>query len=132
MTAPLAGPSACSTTDASAACIDSDRAAAAGTALVYSPYMAMTGRAYHYALGNWLETAQGGAPTGAIDVVGGGVGVAVDCVTAGVEQQRAHEFVVARRLADDLDGLGLNDRQRGWIGRQIVRWLAGTNELKEH
>lgn len=33
------------------------------TTLAYSPYVAMTGRAYHYALGNWLETAHGGAPS---------------------------------------------------------------------
>jgi len=33
------------------------------TTLVYSPYVAMTGRNYHYALGNWLETTYGGAPS---------------------------------------------------------------------
>lgn len=32
------------------------------TTLAYSPYVAMTGKTYHYALGNWLETAGGGAP----------------------------------------------------------------------
>lgn len=34
----------------------------------YSPYQAALGKTYHYALGNWLETAGGGAPT-AIDPV---------------------------------------------------------------
>jgi hypothetical protein len=33
------------------------------TTLAYSPYMAAAGRAYHYALGNWLETTYGGAPS---------------------------------------------------------------------
>lgn len=33
------------------------------TTLAYSPYVAMTGRTYHYALGNWLETVHGGAPS---------------------------------------------------------------------
>lgn len=34
-----------------------------GTTLVYSPYQVQSGRTYHYALGNWLETASGGAPS---------------------------------------------------------------------
>lgn len=33
------------------------------TTLVYSPYYDRVGKTYHYALGNWLETAGGGGPT---------------------------------------------------------------------
>ncbi|MBP1773590.1 MAG: beta-lactamase [Holophagaceae bacterium] len=39
------------------------------TTLVYSPYVAMTGKPYHYALGHWLETAGGGGPTAADPVI---------------------------------------------------------------
>ncbi|HJW44113.1 MAG TPA: serine hydrolase [Geothrix sp.] len=39
------------------------------TTLVYSPYVAMTGKSYHYALGNWLETASGGGPTASDPVI---------------------------------------------------------------
>jgi len=39
------------------------------TTLVYSPYVAMAGKTYHYALGNWLETASGGGPTVADPVI---------------------------------------------------------------
>jgi CubicO group peptidase (beta-lactamase class C family) len=35
----------------------------AGTTLAYSPYYDKIGKTYHYALGNWLETAGGGGPT---------------------------------------------------------------------
>ena len=34
-----------------------------GTTLVYSPYMAVQGKAFHYGFGNWLETANGLAPS---------------------------------------------------------------------
>lgn len=33
------------------------------TTLAYSPYYDRIGKTYHYALGNWLETAGGGGPT---------------------------------------------------------------------
>ncbi len=39
------------------------------TLLSYSPYVVMAGRTYHYALGNWLETAQGGAPSASDPVI---------------------------------------------------------------
>lgn len=40
-----------------------------GTTLAYSPYVEKQGRTYHYGFGNWLETAGGGAPSGADPVV---------------------------------------------------------------
>jgi CubicO group peptidase (beta-lactamase class C family) len=36
---------------------------ASTTTISYSPYMEALGKSYHYALGNWLETARGGAPS---------------------------------------------------------------------
>ncbi|HJV49357.1 MAG TPA: serine hydrolase domain-containing protein [Geothrix sp.] len=41
----------------------------AGTTISYSPYQAALGKTYHYALGNWLETAGGGAPTASDPVI---------------------------------------------------------------
>jgi len=35
-----------------------------GTSILYSPYRLVLGKDYHYALGNWLETLEGGGPSG--------------------------------------------------------------------
>lgn len=53
------------------ALIDAQRADGFGpaTTIAYSPYVEKLGRTYHYGFGNWLETAGGGAPSGADPVV---------------------------------------------------------------
>ncbi len=53
------------------ALIDAQRADAYGptTTISYSPYLAVQGKTYHYGFGNWLETAGGGAPSGADPVI---------------------------------------------------------------
>lgn len=39
------------------------------TTISYSPYVEKLGKPYHYGLGNWLETAGGGGPSGADPVL---------------------------------------------------------------
>lgn len=53
------------------ALIDAQRADgfSPATTIAYSPYVEKLGRTYHYGFGNWLETAGGGAPSGADPVV---------------------------------------------------------------
>lgn len=53
------------------AIIDAQRADAygPGTTIAYSPYLTAQGKTYHYGFGNWLETAGGGAPSGADPVI---------------------------------------------------------------
>ena len=86
------------------------------TTLSYSPYFDRLGKTYHYALGNWLETAGGGGPTPTDPVVrfsstgtfGWAPWVAADGVYGGIimtQQPTQGDTVPSENLKNQLDPL---------------------------